>query len=325
MGRSKVIKVPFESLTADTSFNSRSDYEEEELEQLKESIKESGLLQHIGVTEAKGKSDTSFKKYYVVYGFRRFFAICKIREEMGEDAFSDIEVVLNEGTVEELRERNLKENIDRKNLKPSEIAVAIKHMVNSGLEQRDVAKRLGRPQSWVSYHYKAATKLNPTAWKAFSEGDMTLEQALNIADLSEESQTDIVNQVLGAETRTEARQIAKEASKEKGSRRKYSNKGKPTAKNITQYVSDASFDAISEVNSEEERSFYNGVVAGLRVALGDVEFEKVIPSEAYADQNYGKKEEKETKAKSKTQNGSAKKNKAKRAKKQPEQSQNATS
>jgi len=171
-------------------------------------------------------------------------------------------------------------------------------MANSGLEQRDIAKRLGRPQSWVSYHYKAATKLGTAATKAFKAGDLTLEQALNIADVPEDAQEDVVNKVLNSGTRSEARKIAKKASKEAGTRRTYANKGRPTAKNLTQFVSDASFDAGSVGTTARDKAFYNGLAAGMRVALGDLDFETLKPGDDHTDMDYHAKARKEKEAKS---------------------------
>jgi hypothetical protein len=181
-------------------------------------------------------------------------------------------------------------------------------MVNSGLEQRDIAARLGRPQSWVSYHYKVATKLNVSASKAFEAGHLTLEQALYIADVPEEEQTELVQSITVAETRNEARQIAKDASKKSGARRTYANKGRPTAKNLSQKIRDFSFDATSPGTSVNTRAFYNGVAAGMRIALGDVETDKVTPDEDYYDVNFAKAEEKPAKkVKEKSKRGRKKK------------------
>jgi ParB/RepB/Spo0J family partition protein len=290
-------------------FNARTDYDEDYIKSLKVSIMESGLLQPVGVTQANRNDIDDNKQYYLVYGFCRFKAIELIRAELGEDAYSVLDVVLNDGTTEELRDRNLKENIDRKNLKPHEIANAIKKMANSGLEQRDIAKRLGRPQSWVSYHYKAATKLGPAATKAFESGDLTLEQALNIADVPEDAQEDVVTKVLGADTRSEARKVAKQASKEAGTRRTYANKGRPTAKNLAQFVSDASFDADADVATARDKAFYNGLAAGMRVALGDLDFENLKPGDSHTDMDFHAKARKEKEAKAKK---SAKKKTAKK-------------
>jgi len=281
MAKRKTIEVPFESLVCDTDFNSREQYKG--IAELAESIKASGLLQNIGVCENKDGPDGT---YFVVYGFRRYLAIEKIRADLGPEAFANIEVVLNDGTREELRERNLKENIDREQLAPYEIALTIKKMVNAGLEQRDIASRLGRPQSWVSYHYKVATKLAPADWQAFRAGTLTLEQALHIADVDEDAQGEVVTKVTEADTRTEARQIAKDAAAAAGTRRKYTNKGRPTSKNLAQYVSDVSFDASASGLSRTGKSFANGLAAGIRVALGELSFKGLSDTETYTDTDY---------------------------------------
>ncbi len=279
--------IPFEYVVCDDERNYRKIYEE--IDDLAASIQTEGLLQPIGVSEVPNTKN----EYYVEYGFRRYYAICKIREKFGDEAFAEIDVVVVTGTAQDLRQKNLRENLDRKSLKPHEISEAIKAMVNSGLEQRDIAARLGRPQSWVSYHYKAATKLNVAASKAFEAGELTLEQALYIADVPEDEQTELVQSIVEAETRNEARQIAKDASKKSGARRTYANKGRPTAKNLAQKVRDVSFDATGNV-SGSAKAFYNGVAAGMRIALGDVE--KVTPDEDYYDVNFAKAEDKPAKA-----------------------------
>lgn len=289
----QVKQIPFEYVTCDDAFNSRKEYEE--IPELADSIQQAGLLQPIGVTP-KAKSSGSEQEYFVVYGFRRYKAICLIRDKYGPDAFSEIPAVIKTGTLQELKQNNLRENLDRKSLKPHEISEAIKAMVNSGLEQRDIAARLGRPQSWVSYHYKVATKLGVAASKAFEENNLTLEQALYIADVPEDEQAEIVTTILDAETRNEARQIAKSASKKAGGRRQYANKGRPTAKNLVQKIRDYSFDATSPGISGAGRAFYNGVIAGMRVALGDTESTTISPEEDYFDTDFGKSQERKPKA-----------------------------
>lgn len=284
------IAVPFEAIIADTEFNCRREYAE--IDELKNSIMEDGLLQPIGVAVKQTNSDTDAKSYLLVYGFRRYFAITKIREELGPDAYATVDAVLNEGNLEDLRVRNLKENIERKSLTTFEIAQQVKRLVLAGLEQREIATRLGRNQSWVSYHHKVATQLSTQAQNALKSGDITLEQALHIADVPEEQQNELVTQVLSADTRADARKLLKEAAADSNKRRKYTNRGRPTARNLTQWVSDASFEAESRLNDKNEKSFYNGVAAGMRIALGDFELNAVKPLEKYSDVNYHAKDNK---------------------------------
>ena len=284
------VTIPFEAIIADTDFNGRVEYPD--IDALKQSIMDDGLLQPIGVSQKTSGSDTEGQKFFLVYGFRRYFAIAKIREELGPDAYATIDAVLNEGNLEELRVRNLKENIERKSLSTFEIAQQVKRLVLAGLEQREIATRLGRNQSWVSYHHKVATQLSTQAQQALKSGDITLEQALHIADVPEEQQNELVTQVLNADTRADARKLLKDAASESGKRRKYANKGRPTSRNLMQWVSDASFEAESRVNDKHDKAFYNGVAAGMRVALGDLELKELKAVEKYSDVNYHAKDNK---------------------------------
>jgi len=287
--------IPFECLVCDPSLNARK--KEKSIDDLAESIKTYGLLHPLGV-KAKSKPEADgTQHYFIIYGNRRYRAIKKIREEEAE-AFSEIPVFVKNGTLQNLQEVNLVENLDREELCPGEVAEAIVKMVNSGMEQRTIAKRLGRPQSWVSYHYKVATKLSTEAWDAFNDGDLTFEQALHVADIPEDDQPDLVEKIKGAETSAAARKIAKEASNQAGTKRKYSNKGRPTAKNLVRYVQDVSFDGQSE-KAKDKAAFYNGIAAGLRISLGALEIDNAKPNENYLDTSFtttpGKSEEEEDK------------------------------
>ena len=290
MKKRNVVSVPFESIICDKSFNSREIYDG--ISELAESIKVDGLLQPIGVTRKKDPKGEN--EYYLIYGFRRYLAISKIREDLGGDTFIELDVVLNEGNMEDLRIRNLKENIERDHLKPSELSKAICTLVNAGMKQEEIAVRLGRPQSWISLHYKVATKLSTKARNMYEEGNLTLEQAVNIADIPEENQNEIVEKVLDAPSRAAARKIVKTAAKEaQEGKRKYTTKPRPTLKNLTQLVSDASFAAESATMVAEDESFWKGVSAGLRVSLGDFEFVDLHPDgDGYVDVNYHAKNDK---------------------------------
>jgi hypothetical protein len=59
-----------------------------------------------------------------------------------------------------------------------------------------------------------------------------------------------------------------------------------------QWVSDASFEAESRVNDKHDKAFYNGVAAGMRVALGDLELKELKAVEKYSDVNYHAKDNK---------------------------------
>lgn len=290
--KKRIISIPFESIVVDMDFNGRTTYPD--IDELKASIMEDGLLQPPGVAIRQSTAGEP-QKYFLVYGFRRYLAITKIREELGDEAYSTIDVVVNEGNLEELRVRNLKENIERKSLSTFEIAQQVKRLVLAGFEQREIAVRLGRNQSWVSYHYKVVTQLTQSAQNALKQGELTLEQALHIADVPEDKQNELVESVLNADTRADVRKLLKDATSEGGKRRKYANKGRPTAKNLVQWVSDVSYQAESKLSSKEEKTFYNGVAAGIRIALGDAgvaDVKELTADEKYSDLNYHTKDNK---------------------------------
>lgn len=289
--KKRTIQVPFESIIVDTGFNCRVEYTG--IDELKQSIFEEGLLQNLGVA-LKTDPDSDENQHFLVYGFRRYFAIKKLREEHGSDFYATLDVVLNEGNFEDMRVKNLRENIDRCNLSTFEVAQQVRRMVQAGMDQREIGVRLGRNQSWVSYHYKVATKLSTDAQNALKTGAITLEQALHIADIPEDMQKELVDQVLDSDSRAEAKQLLKDATSETGKRRKYANKGRPSAKNMVQYVSDVSYEAESKVNTKDEKVFYNGVAAGLRIALGDIDAKELKAGSKYADINYHNRDNKKT-------------------------------
>lgn len=285
--KKRIIQVPFEAIIADDDFNSRQEYTD--IEPLAQSIFDDGLLQPIGV--ATRPQDDGIDKYFLVYGFRRYRALKLLRDKHGDEYYSLLEVVVNEGTLDELRIRNLKENIERKSLSSYEISQQVRRMVLAGFDQRDIGIRLGRPQSWVSNHYKAATKLSPAAQTALRNGELTMDQALYLADVSEDEQKGLVTKVLETENKAEQKQILKQAASESGKKRKYTGRSRPSAKNMVEFVSEYSFQAESPIYTEEEKIFYNGVAAGLRIALGDGEIDpkKLDQREKYSDPNYSKR------------------------------------
>jgi len=287
MPKRKVTYLPYERIIADMAWNCRSTYDDAKIENLKDSILAEGLLQPIGVTPADNQpDDAATTVYYVTYGFRRFLAIDRIRKEMGVDAFSSIPVVINLGNSADLRVRNLRENIDREDLSPPEIATAIKKMHNAGLEQTDIAARLGRTQPWVSNMLKVATKLTPTAWSSFNTGELSIEQALSVADLPEEVQDNLVARVAGADTRKEARDITKQAAKEHKESKPNAVRKRPSMKNLATYISDVSFDATGEKEGTAAYAFYNGIAAGIKVALGTLDIAEVGVKSEYLDVNF---------------------------------------
>ena len=283
--KKKIIQVPFEHIIADEDFNGRKDYTE--IPELAKSIYKDGLMQPLGIAI---RSLSEGDRYFLVYGFRRYKALQMLRAEYGEEYYSTLEVVVNEGTLDELRIRNLGENLLRKSLSHYEISQQIKSMVLAGMDQQDIGNRLGRPQSWVSLYHKAATKLNPSALNAFKTGELTLEQAVTLADVSEEKQKEVLTQMGDADSKAEAKQLLRNAANESGKKRKYTKRARLSSKDMIELISQVSFQAESPAYTDEEQIFYNGLAAGLRAARGDaaVDVKNLDYKTKYSDPDYHK-------------------------------------
>jgi ParB family transcriptional regulator, chromosome partitioning protein len=122
-------------------FQPRSEWNEAQLQQLSDSIKESGIIQPIIVRK---QADC----YEIIAGERRFRAA----QMAGLD---HVPVLERTATDDEMLELALVENIHRSNLNPIERAKAYQRFITTfGLTQADAAKRLGEDRTVISNHLR---------------------------------------------------------------------------------------------------------------------------------------------------------------------------
>ncbi|WP_163539635.1 ParB/RepB/Spo0J family partition protein [Gracilibacillus sp. YIM 98692] len=118
-------------------YQPRKVFEEEAIEELKESILQHGILQPLTVRK-------SIKGYEIVVGERRFRAA-------KEANFEKIPVIVKDLTDEQMMELALLENIQREDLTPIEEANAYDRLINElGITQDQLAKRLGKSRSHIA-------------------------------------------------------------------------------------------------------------------------------------------------------------------------------
>ena len=277
--RKRHASVPFEKIIVDDAFNSRTSYEK--IEELAESIMHNGLLTDLG-----GSFHSDGEHVFLIYGFRRYKAIEHIRSHVNEDAFNEVPFVILDEKPSKLRICNFVENLDREQLSNGEISNYIYRLVNTGMDQRTIANQIGRPQSWVSYRYKIKKELCPVGWDAYSAGDLPVDLALHLADMSHEDQQKTLLKMEKLSSRSERSKLVKAEASAKGNRRAYTNKGRPTAKNLTSFVDQVSFKATAPNVKDKTQSFLNGVAAGLRIAVGDVTYEKLRSNSNYLDTDF---------------------------------------
>ena len=127
--------------------NVRKEYQD--IEELAQSIKDSGLMQPIVVKRA-GVTDTGIQQYELIAGHRRkraFEYLCS----KGDD-FNMIDAVVKTGDTLTLQ---LIENIQRNDLTAAEREQGVAEMLATGISQQEISSKLAKTEQWVSKHLAA--------------------------------------------------------------------------------------------------------------------------------------------------------------------------
>ncbi|MDD7804154.1 MAG: ParB/RepB/Spo0J family partition protein [Endozoicomonas sp. (ex Botrylloides leachii)] len=121
----------------------RTQFDDDYIENLGASMIEVGQIQPIVVSPVNKDG-----KYEIQKGECRWRAAklkgIKVKAIVDARSLSDTDIILGE----------LVENIQRDNLKPLEIAVAIKVLKDGGMKQGDIAKKMAKNDSFISRHLK---------------------------------------------------------------------------------------------------------------------------------------------------------------------------
>jgi len=118
-------------------FQVREHFDDKGIEELAKSIHTQGLLHPILVRPIKDKLP-----YELVHGERRWRAVQKLGRDriLGYiQRLSDLEAEISA----------LVENVQREDLKPHELARALKRLKDAGLSYEEMAKRTGKGESWI--------------------------------------------------------------------------------------------------------------------------------------------------------------------------------
>ena len=165
-------KVAIDQVDIVEDFNARRRFDSEELKQLAQTIKETGLVQPIRVREKESG------RFDLVAGERRFrAAVIAGRKE--------IEITLSTGNpVTE----SLIENIQRSNLNPVETAIGLKAFAEEhNLEtNKQIAAKVGKRDAWVGSHL-ALLKLPKSIQRYIACGHVPMEAASLLRPIAEVS------------------------------------------------------------------------------------------------------------------------------------------
>ncbi|WLR48540.1 ParB/RepB/Spo0J family partition protein [Halobacillus litoralis] len=118
-------------------YQPRKQFEQEALEELRQSIAEHGILQPLIVRK-------SIKGYEIVVGERRFRAAQKA-------GLTHVPAIAREMTDEQMMEIALLENLQREDLSPIEEAKSYEQLIEDlGVTQGELSKRLGKSRSHIA-------------------------------------------------------------------------------------------------------------------------------------------------------------------------------
>ncbi len=150
----------------------RKTFDEKQLQQLSDSIKEFGVLQPITVRK-------SGKDFIIVMGERRFRA-SKIANK------KTIPCIVRTYENDEVLEVQIIENLQRKDVEPTEEAEAIAYLSDK-YQPSEIAKRLGRTDNFIRQRLKLAGLID--GFKHFvRSGEMTISLGVGVALFEPEEQ-----------------------------------------------------------------------------------------------------------------------------------------
>ncbi|AKA35366.1 ParB/RepB/Spo0J family partition protein [Flagellimonas lutaonensis] len=150
----------------------RKTFDEKQLQQLSDSIKEFGVLQPITVRK-------SGKDFIIVMGERRFRA-SKIARK------NTIPSIVRTYENDEVLEVQIIENLQRKDVEPTEEAEAIAYLSDK-YQPSEIAKRLGRTDNFIRQRLKLAGLID--GFKHFvRNGEMTISLGVGVALFEPEEQ-----------------------------------------------------------------------------------------------------------------------------------------
>ena len=132
----KIVEISLEEIKKNP-YQPRTYFNEEKLNELKESIEKNGLLQPIIVKKA-------VKGYYIIAGERRYRAF----ELLGKKA---IPAIIKELTDEEMMVFAVLENLQREDLSALEESESYKNLMDKmSLTQEELAKKLGKSRPYIA-------------------------------------------------------------------------------------------------------------------------------------------------------------------------------
>ena len=179
---SRVIDVDIDEILPNR-FQPRIQFDEEEILELSDSIKEHGVIQPIVVR-------TIGDKYEIIAGERRY----KASVLAGKDTVPVIVKNLNDKDSAEIA---LIENVQRKNLTPIEEALSYKKILDMGyITQENLASKLGKSQSSIANKIRLLN-LSDEVQEALLENKISERHARSLLKITNKrQQNEMLNRII---------------------------------------------------------------------------------------------------------------------------------
>ncbi len=153
-------------------FQPRKVFDEDKIDELAESILQSGLIQPVVVFENDGK-------FFLVVGERRLRAVQKLK-------WGKIQVIVKSLEEEQIAVNALLENIQREDLNAIEVADGLNLLINKGKVTHEViGQKLGMSRAAVS-NYLRLLKLPPKIQESLISGKITQGHARTLLSFTDE-------------------------------------------------------------------------------------------------------------------------------------------
>lgn len=178
-----IIEIELDNIEVNP-FQPRTNFNEDALRELSNSIRELGVIQPITVRKLEGN------KFQLVSGERRFRASKLI-------SLKTIPAYIRIANDQEMLEMALVENIQRKDLDPIEVALSYQQLIEEiNLTQEQLSIRVGKNRSTVT-NFLRLLKLDPIIQTGIRDGFITMGHGralINIFELKD--QLDIYQKIL---------------------------------------------------------------------------------------------------------------------------------
>ena len=168
-----VVAIPIKQITTNP-YQPRSNFSDENITELANSIKNLGIVQPITVRKV---GDNEFQ---LIAGERRLRASKKI-------GLKAIPSFIKNSNDEEMLEIALVENIQRKDLDPIEIALSLKRLIDEvSLTQEQLSKKLGKKRSTIS-NYIRLLRLDPVIQTGIRDGFLSMGHGRSIINIEDKN------------------------------------------------------------------------------------------------------------------------------------------